>query len=74
VPGRPVEAVPVHVLDDDLVGQADAERQPPADRCGRGERLLRQHGRVARVGRHDSSAQLDPGYLAAGDRQRGERV
>ena len=28
VPGGPVEAVPVHVLDDDLVRQPDAERQP----------------------------------------------
>ena len=33
VPGGPVEAVPVHVLDDDLVRQADAEHQPAgADR------------------------------------------
>ena len=75
VPGRLVEAVPVHVLDDDLVRQPDAERQPArAGRQRRGQCLLRQHRRMPRVGGDDGRAELDARHLAAGYRQRGQRL
>jgi hypothetical protein len=60
--------LPVHVLDDDPVGQPDAERQPPAERKGDSERLLREGGRMPRIGRHYRGAKLDSGHLAAGHR------
>jgi hypothetical protein len=73
VVGGPVEAVPVHVLDDDLVRQPDAEGQPAGpDRERRGQRLLRQHRRMPRVGGHDGGAELDAWHLAARHRQRGQ--
>src|SRR5206468_627206 len=54
VPQRALERVAVHLLDDDLVGQADAEREAARPgRDGGRTRLLRQNGRVPRIGRHD---------------------
>ena len=74
MPRRPVEAVAVHIVDDDLVGQADAEDQPAAHRRSGRQRLLRQHGRMAGISRHDGRAQPDAGDLAPRHGQRGERV
>ena len=47
--GWRVEAVPVHILYHDLVRQADAEGKLRVEREGGGERLLGEHGRMARI-------------------------
>jgi hypothetical protein len=75
VPRGLVEAVPVHVLDDDFVRKPDAERQPAgADRECSGQRLLREHRRMPRVTGHDGGPQLDAGHPAARHRQCGQRL
>ncbi len=74
MPGGLVEAVAVHVLDDDLVRQPDSECEAAADREVSGQRLLGEHCRVPRIRRHDRRAEFDVGHLAAGDRERGQRL
>ena len=74
VPQRLVEREAEHVLDHDLVREADAEREAPAARGLHGERLLRHRERVAAVGGHDAGRELDARHLAADDREHAHRV
>ena len=75
VPDRLAEVVPVPVLDHDLVRHADPEDQAAtAAGCGRGQRLLREGGRMARVGGDHGRPQLDPAHLVPDDGERGQRV
>jgi hypothetical protein len=63
-----------HRLDDDLVGQADAQAEPAAARRVHRQRLLCQRHRMARERRHDAGAELDAGDLPPGDGQCRQRV
>ena len=71
---RLVERQAEHVLDHDLVREADAEREASAARDLHRERLLRHRQRMARVGRHDAGRELDARHLAADDREHAHRV
>ena len=74
MPERLLEGQAEHVLDHDLVREADAERQPAAGRDVHRQRLLRQHDRMPRVGGDDPGAELDAGHLAPDDREDGQVV
>ena len=50
----------VHPLDHHRVRRPDAEHRTPAACRLRRQRLLRHGQRMARIGRHDGGAQLDP--------------
>ena len=52
--------------------EADAEREPAAERKVGGQRLLRKNCRVPRVGRDHGGAELDTWYLTACHGQRDE--
>ena len=65
--GRSVEAVSVHVLDDDLVRQADAEGKLAVKRESGSKGLLGEHCRMSRVGRYDRGAHLDAMHAVARD-------
>ena len=68
------ERVAEHVLDHDLVREADAEGEAVAGRRLHGAGLRREHHRVPRVGRHHCRAELDGRDLPADDGEGGERV
>ena len=74
MPGRLLEAVTVHVLDDDLMRQPDAEREAAAEGHVGRQRLLREDGRMAWIGRHDRGTEFDARHLAACHRQGGQRL
>jgi hypothetical protein len=63
-----------HPLDDQLVRQPDAQAEASAARGARRQRLLRHRRRVARVGRRDRGAELDPAGLAPAQRAGEDRV
>ena len=69
-----LEGVPEHVLDDELVAEADPERQPPVRGDLRRHRLLRKQDWMARIGRDDRGAEFDVGHGVANERQRDQRV
>src|SRR5215472_6184974 len=74
VQDRLAEVVTEHVLDHDPVRQADAQHQPAVHGSGDSTGLLREHGGVPGIGGHDRRADIDARHLAAGHRQRGQRV
>src|SRR5690606_36282988 len=75
VPDGSGEVVAEHVLDDDLVRQADGEGEPAGpDGEGGAARLLGECAGVARVGGDDGGADGDLGDAAARDGEGGERV
>ena len=74
VTDRLVEAHAEHVLDDELVRQADAQGEASAGGLLGGEGLGGEHRGVAGVGGHDRRPELDRGGLAADDGQQGEGV
>ena len=59
VTDRPIEGDPPAALDHRLVRGPDAEHQAAADQVVRGQRLLRQHHRVAGVGGYDGGGEAD---------------
>ena len=63
-----------HPLDDQLVGQADAEREPALRHLLEGERLGGEHHRVTGEGGDDPGGQLDAGDLVRGDGEGGDGV
>ena len=74
VGGGLLVAQPPHPLDDDLVGEPDAEEQPVVGGRLHRQRLLGQHHRVAGVDGHDPGSQPDARHLGAGRGQPGQRV
>jgi hypothetical protein len=74
VSDRLVVAQPHHVLDHDLVAQADAQRESATAGGADREALLSDRQRMARERRDDRRAELDPRHLAADERQRREGV
>ena len=75
VPRGTVEGVAEHVLDHDLVREADAHHEPRPARGGLdGQRLLRHRMGMPRVGRHDGRHQLNRLGLGACERERAHRV
>ena len=69
VAGRLVERVAEHPLDDDLVRQADAERETSVEGGLRRHRLLGQRRRMTRIRRDHGRAEFEPRHVAAGDRE-----
>ena len=63
-----------HVLDHDLVREADAQDEAPLGGRLGGEALLCDRAGVARIAGHHRGPELDPLGLPAGDGQRGDRM
>ena len=74
VPGRRVERQPEHPLDEELVRQPDAERQPTTREHRRSQGLLGEHHGMPRVHRHDVGPQLDPLRVPTDRGERGQRL
>ena len=74
MPRRLLERIAEHPLDDHLVGEADAQREPSTGGHLGGQRLLGHEQGVARIGGDHRAAHLDTGHLASHDRQGDEGV
>ena len=71
---RSVIGQPQHILDARLVRWPYAKRQASTGGYLRGDCLLRQHRRVARICRYDARAQRNAFRLRSDQRERGQRV
>ncbi len=74
VAGRPVEGLTEHVLDHDLMGEADPEREPTTGPGLDGERLSGQHHGVPWVGRDHGGPEPDAIHLTADHAEGGQSV
>jgi hypothetical protein len=74
VEGRPLEGDTHHPLDDQLVGQPDAENESPPDGGLGGEGLSGQHHGVTGPGGNHGRTEGDVRYLPAGDGHGSEGV
>ena len=72
--GRLVETHAEHVLDDHLMAEPDAQRDPPVGGGLRSERLLGHRHRVARERRDDGGTERDLGNLPPHDPEQRQRL